>query len=77
MEWYHNWHTHTIGIYIAGLECSKAKYPERPADNDLFIEHNYYNIIKTPAPNSYSQSLDAKDNGAIAVHDVLKSNTLI
>ena len=31
----------TIWIYIASLECSKAKYPEWPAANDLFIEHIY------------------------------------
>ena len=33
--------TNAIAIYIAGLECSKAEYPECPAANNLFIEHNY------------------------------------
>jgi len=50
-----------IGIYIAGLECAKAKYPEWPAANDLFIEHRVIKIyLKTLALKSYSQSLDAK-----------------
>jgi len=32
--------TNTVAIYIAGLECSTAEYPECPAANDLFVEHN-------------------------------------
>lgn len=56
----------TIAIYIAGLKCSKAKYPECSAANDLFIEHNNKNIIlKTLAQNNYSQGLDAKVSGAV------------
>jgi len=41
--WWHGITTDTnaIVISIAGLECSKAEYyPECPAANDLFIEHN-------------------------------------
>jgi len=30
--------TNAIAIYIAGLECSKAKYRECPADNDVYRE---------------------------------------
>ena len=33
--------TNAIAIYIAGLECSKAKHPECPAAYDLFIEQNW------------------------------------
>jgi len=53
---------------IAGLECAMAKYPECPAAYDLSIELNFIKIkikSKTLARNSYKQSLDAKDNGAV------------
>jgi len=33
--------TNATVIYTAGPECSKAEYQERPAANDLTIEHNY------------------------------------
>jgi len=36
--WWHDITTdiNAIAIYIADLECSKAKYPECPADNDIY-----------------------------------------
>ena len=36
--WWHDITTdiNAIAIYIADLECSKAKCPECPADNDIY-----------------------------------------
>ena len=54
--------TNAIAIYIAGLECSEAKYPECPAAYDTYRATSLKIESKTLAQNRNPQSLDAKMN---------------
>ena len=48
--WWHDITTdiNAIAIYIAGLDSSKAKYPECPADNDIYRAFNI-GLIQNPS----------------------------